>query len=323
MAIEAHQLNYFLSHQYRDIMNKVEANTNFYNTQMDFGLPLSGITSESLLLPHFYNNNLVDSWLPETFENATTTMKTADSGVTYNNNLPTSVSRKRSRDSFSSNPLMELYGSRKQLCRNNNNNSVSFLGEDITLQIQQQQFEMDRFVSQHMEKVRLMMLQKRKEQSRRLVTAIDEKITQRLKEKQQEIEMAAKKNWLLEEKVKSLFLENQMWRNLAEQSEATANSLRGNIEQILSHQVKQQQEAVGADDAESCCGSSDEYDQGDKDTGSSSKSGSLCRKCCKEESCVVLLPCRHFCLCNSCEKSLHKCPICDSNKNGSVHVNLS
>ncbi|KAF5200092.1 Boi-related e3 ubiquitin-protein ligase [Thalictrum thalictroides] len=341
MAIQSPHLNYFPSQiiQNREIMNNVVNKGNIYNN-IDFGLPLSGITTTTTndsLLPFYNNNNsaFVD-WIPETFETTTTTMK-AESGVTYNN-LSSSAARKRSRDSFSSNPLLDYYGSRK-LCRNNNN-SVSFLGEDISLQIQQQQFEMDRLITQHMEKVRLMVAERRKEHSRRLIAIIEERIMKNLKAKEEEMDKIAKLNWVLEERVKSLCLENQMWRNLAETNEATANALRSNLEQVLSHQINNaEQEAAGvgvvAEDAESCCGSSDEGVGADlrdnKNSGSSdetnkksdSKSRWWCRKCGKEESSVVLLPCRHLCLCRFCAPTLHKCPICDSNKNGSVHVHVS
>ncbi|PIA37794.1 hypothetical protein AQUCO_03000374v1 [Aquilegia coerulea] len=325
-------------------MNNVVNKGNIYNnnnTQMDFGLPLSGITTTTTndsLLP-FYNNSVFVDWIPETFE--TTTMK-AESGVTYNN-LSSSGTRKRSRDSFSTNPLMDYYGSRK-LCRNNNNTSVSFLGEDISLQIQQQQLEMDRLITQHMEKVRIMVAERRKEHSRRLIAVIEERIMKSLKAKEEEMDKIAKLNWVLEERVKSLCLENQMWRNLAETNETTANALRSNLEEILSHQIKNVEEEAGnvAEDAESCCGSSDEGIMGaefvdKKNSGCSdetnkkmisssttdSKSRWWCRKCGKEESSVVLLPCRHLCLCRFCAPTLHKCPICDSNKNGSVHVHIS
>ncbi|KAM1068350.1 hypothetical protein ACFX2A_000326 [Malus domestica] len=41
----------------------------------------------------------------------------------------------------------------------------SFLGEDISLHVQQQQFDVDHLISQHMEKVRLEVKEKRKWQA--------------------------------------------------------------------------------------------------------------------------------------------------------------
>ncbi|KAL9264638.1 putative BOI-related E3 ubiquitin-protein ligase 3 [Drosera capensis] len=58
------------------------------------------------------------------------------------------------------------------------------------------------------------------------------KETQR--EKEERIVQSTKLNLALEEKVKQLCLENQIWRELAQANEATANALRTKIEQILS-----------------------------------------------------------------------------------------
>lgn len=203
--------------------------------------------------------------------------------------------------------------------------------------------------------------EKRKRQARRLIEAIEVGMLKRLKAKEDEIEKIGKLNWALEDRVKSLCIENQIWRELAQTNEATANALRTNLEQVLA-QVKDDRyydddedcaivaHAAGApaamvDDAESCCGSNDDDDvegwrtlagcAGDGEGTTSkvicSKSGNknsngsrrLCRNCGKGESCVLILPCRHLCLCTVCGSTLHTCPICQSFKNASVHVNMS
>ena len=166
----------------------------------------------------------------------------------------------------------------------------------------------------------------------------------KLRAKEEEIEKICKLNWALEERVKSLCIENQIWRDLAQTNEATANALRTNLEQVLASQVKDEhtrgvgfEEAAAdvIDDAQSCCGSSWEVERrtlaeegGDKKLKDNNNNGEeessrLCRNCRKEESCVLLLPCRHLCLCTVCGSSLHICPICKSTKNASFHVNLS
>ena len=190
--------------------------------------------------------------------------------------------------------------------------------------------------------------ERRKRQARRIIEAIETGMMKRLSAKEDEIEKIGKLNWALEEKVKSLFVENQIWRDLAQSNEATANTLRSNLEHVLAVQAKEDR-TLGAglddqtsplmDDAQSCCGSSggdgdDGWEekapewcalangaQGNNGAGPTSRW--LCRNCNKEESCVLLLPCRHLCLCTVCGSSLHTCPICRATKNASVHVNLS
>ncbi|EEF48811.1 probable BOI-related E3 ubiquitin-protein ligase 3 [Ricinus communis] len=333
MAVEAGHLNLFPPQLLgnREMMNQVEANTNIYNTQMGYRLPLSGTTSTTETLLPIYNSVITDSFPQKT------PIK-SESGLSYNH-LP--MQRKRSRESI--NPLLSYPTPQP----NKTASPLSFLGQDISLQIQQQQLDIDHLISQHMEKVRMELEDKRKRQARRIIEAIEEGMLKRLRAKEEEIEKIGKLNWALEERVKSLCIENQIWRDLAQTNEATANALRTNLEQVLAAQVKEERtrcagldEAAAAaemDDAQSCCGSSDEGEEEgekrrlserctlasrahDKDTGSSSR---MCRKCRKEESCVLLLPCRHLCLCTVCGSSLNTCPICKATKNASFHVNMS
>lgn len=191
--------------------------------------------------------------------------------------------------------------------------------------------------------------ERRKRQARRIMDAVEEGMMKKLKAKEDEIEKIGKLNWALEERVKSLCIENQIWRELAQTNEATANALRSNLEQVLAAAAQTKvdggrTQAQGGldeeviDDAQSCCGSSWEdgennklavQDDGNnnnnvvKDSEIRSSSIRLCRNCRKEESCVLLLPCRHLCLCTVCGSSLHNCPVCKSAKTVSVHVNMS
>ncbi|KAL9432857.1 hypothetical protein AB3S75_027804 [Citrus x aurantiifolia] len=338
MAVEArHQYSIFppqLLANREIILNPIEANSNIYNTQMGgtggYGrLPLSGTaTTAEAFLPTVVYGSSINS---DSFPHQKPLINKSDSSLTYNNyennNLPLTPSRKRSRESCST-PT-----------------PFSFLGNDMSFQIQEQQFDIDRLISQHMEKVRMEVEERKKRQVRIIMDVIEEGVMKKLKAKEDEIEKIGKLNWALEERVKSLCIENQIWRDLAQSNEATANALRTNLEQVLASAAAQVKEgrapapaALGleeevVDDAESCCGSSWEdngnkkinnCDHKDGDNGSSHSGGSrLCRNCRKEESCVLLLPCRHLCLCTVCGSSLHTCPVCKSPKTVSVHVNMS
>ncbi|KAL2467023.1 putative BOI-related E3 ubiquitin-protein ligase 2 [Abeliophyllum distichum] len=157
------------------------------------------------------------------------------------------VSRKRSRD--------VLHSSFPSVAQNQNHQNSScasstFLGEDISFQIQQQSLEIDRLISQHTEKVRVGVEERRKRHSLRIIKAVEEEIMKKLKSKEEEIEKIGKLNLALEEKVKSMCVENQILRDLAQTNEATANALRCNLEQIL-NQVQddhhRQEEAAASD----------------------------------------------------------------------------
>ncbi|WJX68237.1 RING-type E3 ubiquitin transferase [Trifolium repens] len=368
MAVESRHLHLFSPQLItnREMMNPIE--TNIYNniSQMGYSsIPPSSIktnATETLILPP-YNSITTDS-LPQK------TAMNSDSGLTYNVPL-----RKRSRDSrdYSNSinfPFPNSYLSPTTQQNNNNkscaSSSFSFLGEDISLQIQRQQLDIDQLIAQQMEKVKYEIEEKRKRQAMRLIQAIDMSVTKRLKAKEEEIEKIEKMNWALEERVKSLCMENQIWRDLAQSNEATANALRSNLEQLLAQRGDGDENGEispagmpgGAlmDDAESCCDSNESINDdgnavdqwrklGDNNNGKKKievmkvngnnnscggESGSnfvnsmkLCSNCGKDESCVLILPCRHLCLCGVCGSSLHICPICKSFKTASIHVNMS
>lgn len=226
----------------------------------------------------------------------------ADSGLT-SNNFPAAPVRKRQRRSGYEEPPCPFP------CRLSDE-------EIINSHVQQQQSEIDRFIAIHREKVRMAMEIRKKRESGMLVRAIEERLVKKLKEKDEEIERMGKLNWVLQERVKRLCMENQLWRDLAETNEATVNSLRTNLERLIS---AANDTAAAANDAESSCGSNSGCGITEEESGG----GRRCRKCMAGESRVLVLPCRHLCLCTMCGSTLHTCPVCDSAINASVHVNFS
>ncbi|KAK6148690.1 hypothetical protein DH2020_019602 [Rehmannia glutinosa] len=189
-------------------------------------------------------------------------------------------------------------------------------------QIQQYELDIDTIISQHTKKMRLEIQEMQKQEAKLLVTAIGERVMRKLKEKEDQIQRIGKLNFALQEKVKSLHVENQLWRDLAQTNEATANSLRSNLEQVLAHVAVEEEE-----DVESCCGSTDHNDDDKVGEGKSCYSDRIrCRRCGQRDSCVLMLPCRHLCLCNVCGSGsyqLQACPVCNSTMKATLHVNMS
>nr|KJB12785.1 hypothetical protein B456_002G036500 [Gossypium raimondii] len=216
MAVEARHLNLFPP-QFtgnREMMNPIQGNGNMYQTEIGYGVPLSGTTTVAEGLLPLYNST------------ATAAMK-SESSLTYNNNvLP--LPRKRSRDSI--NPILSFPSPVQQQSNNNNgNNKTCFLGHDISFHMEQQQLDIDRIISQHMEKMRVEMEERRKRQARKIMEAIEGGVMKKLKAKEEEIEKIGKLNWALEERVKSLCVENQIWRDLAQTNEATTRCTMHNL----------------------------------------------------------------------------------------------
>ncbi|CAK7336961.1 unnamed protein product [Dovyalis caffra] len=330
MAVETPHMNLNFPSQLltnRDFVKANQANMNLYNTQMDSGLVFNEPTPEALL--SFYQSSLGCDPISAKASNKD------DSGLTYN--VPAVVApRKRPRDSINDDNFNAFHASQKTKA----SALSSFIDQDIIFQIQQQQSEIDRFIAEQNQKVRMELEERRKRQSRMLVSAIQEGMIRKLKDKDEEIQRMGKLNWVLQEKVKSLYVENQFWRDLAQTNEATANSLRSNLEQVLAHVSEDRLVSSGgamvADDAESSCGSSDygrctlagAGEEGPvKDNNNSNNiinRRRMCKKCGERESSVLLLPCRHLCLCTLCGSNLvGTCPVCDSVMDVSVHVNMS
>ena len=123
-------------------MNPIEANGNMFQTQMGYGVPLSGTTTAATegLLP-LYNSLVTDS-----IHQKAAVGITSESTLTYNN-LP--LPRKRSRDSI--NPILSFPSSQQPHNHNINNKTCSpfsFLGHDISLYMEQQQLDIDHLISQ-------------------------------------------------------------------------------------------------------------------------------------------------------------------------------
>ncbi|KAK1367248.1 putative BOI-related E3 ubiquitin-protein ligase 3 [Heracleum sosnowskyi] len=297
MAVEAKHFNPFhpqFVHNNRQLMNGIDEHINMYGGL----LPPSGSTTETFLPVH-YGTSVADSFSIKPVQLHT------DSDLVHT--LP--VSRKRSRGDS----IYQYQQFQNQL------NNFSFLDEDISFLIQYQQFEIQNFIAQHTEKIRSEIEEHRKPSSRRIIAAVEDVIVKKLKAKQEELDKTVKLNSALQEKVKSLCIENQIWRDLANSTEATANALRTNLQQVLRHR---EMSAEVSEDAQSCCDSNAEDDGEEEESNGVSKEGRWCKKCGKEESCVLLLPCRHLCVCRVCELSVSVCPVCRSAKNASLVVNM-
>ncbi|GER33178.1 SBP (S-ribonuclease binding protein) family protein [Striga asiatica] len=236
-----------------------------------------------------------------------------DSGLTYN------VPRKRQRDSANHHYAVPSFPAPAKQGISSQQLPSSFpAGEDIMPQLPQYQSEIDAIISQHNKKIRLELEERQMKQARLLAAAVGEGLMKKLREKDEQIQEMGKVNLALQERVKSLYLENQLWRDLAQSNEAAANSLRSNLAQVLLQVSGGGAAAEEEEDAESCCGSTGDGQDGER----------MCRMCGEREACVLLLPCRHLCLCGTCgggggSRRLQTCPVCDSSMDATLHVNMT
>lgn len=172
------------------------------------------------------------------------------------------------------------------------------------------------------EQLRRTLAEKRRRQYRALLVAAEESVARRLREKDAEAEKATRRNAELAARATQLGVEVRAWEAKARAQEAAAASLQAQLEQaqaMLSGRDRRSENAgeVGlaaqAEDAESV------YADPDRAFGP----GPGCRACGERVATVVLLPCRHFCVCAECDRVVGACPVCFCMRGSSVQVFLS
>ncbi|OVA09742.1 zinc finger protein [Macleaya cordata] len=235
--------------------------------------------------------------------------------------------------------------------------------QDLNSHLLHQNLEIDALILLHNEKLRSALEETRKRHCRSLLSSVEQQVLNRLEEKETELQNASRRNSELEEKIKQLSAENQIWFNVAKNNEAIVSSLKSTLEQILLQNNNKGAQtiireegfgdseglvlnglagkggaaaAVADHDAQSCCYEGTEVEAEEDKTGYRSvaeqktiqenrelKQRKSCKVCGENEVSVLLLPCRHLCLCKDCESKLDYCPICKSMKNASLQIFMS
>ena len=145
---------------------------------------------------------------------------------------------------------------------------------------------------------------------------MEEKVLQKLRQKEAEVESINKKNRELEEQMEQLSMEAGAWQERARYNENMINALKFNIQQVYA-QSRDSKEGCGdseVDDTASCCnGRAIDFHLLSNDN-NDTKELMTCKACRVNEVCMLLFPCKHLCLCKDCESKLSFCPQCQSSK---------
>ncbi|GLU05483.1 hypothetical protein SLE2022_225830 [Rubroshorea leprosula] len=205
---------------------------------------------------------------------------------------------------------------------------LSLLSEDFAGQIKRQREELDQFLQAQGEQLRRTLAEKRRRHYRALLGAAEESVVRRLREKQAEVEKATRRNSELEARAAQLTVEAQVWQAKARAQEATAATLQAQLQQAIMSGGPAQ-DSRRAEEGLKCAGRAgvegqpEDAESAYVDPERTAVSGPACKACRTRVASVVLLPCRHLCLCTECDRVAQACPLCLTVRNSSVEVFLS
>ncbi|KAL6007045.1 hypothetical protein ACLOJK_032541 [Asimina triloba] len=195
------------------------------------------------------------------------------------------------------------------------------LGDNLRSEIERQKEEFDHYIRVQEEQISKGVREMRQRHMASFLGAVEKGVGQKLREKELEIENMNRKNQELVERIKQVAMEAQSWHYRARYNESVVNVLKSNLKQAI---------AQGADQAKEGCGDSEVDDAASSfdhnafvGNNGGLKEQMTCKACKSKEISILLLPCRHLCLCNDCGGFIEVCPVCHTKKAYIVQVFMS
>lgn len=190
------------------------------------------------------------------------------------------------------------------------------MGDELELELRRQDAEIDRFMKIQADRLRQTVLEKVQTNQLQIISHVEDKFIQKLREKEAEVENINKRNMELELQVEQLAMEAGTWQQRAKYNENMINTLKFNLQQVYTN-GKDSKEGCGdseVDDTASCCnGRAMDFHLLCK-SNNGMREMMTCKVCRVNEVCMLLLPCKHLCLCKECESKLSMCPLCQCSK---------
>lgn len=192
---------------------------------------------------------------------------------------------------------------------------LGVVGDAVDLELQRQHAEIDRYMKLQGDCLRRAILEKFQATQLQTILYVEEKVMQKFQEKEDELENINKKNIELESQIEQLTIKANAWQQRAKYGENMINTLKHNLQQVYA-QSRDSKEGCGdseVDDTASCSnGHPLDFQVLFKDK--NDKRMMTCKVCKVNEVCMLLLPCKHLCLCKECENRSSLCPVCQSSK---------
>lgn len=158
------------------------------------------------------------------------------------------------------------------------------------------------------------------------LAAIEKGIDKKLHEKDLEMESLNRKNRELIERIKQVAAEAHNWHSRAKYNESVIAVLKSNLQQAISQGADQGKEGFGDSEVDDAASYIDPNNylgiSGGPSKSISRNHKMMCRACQTKEVSILLMPCRHLCLCKDCDVLVRVCPVCQLVKTNSVPVYL-
>ncbi|KAH9758202.1 RING-type domain-containing protein [Citrus sinensis] len=132
---------------------------------------------------------------------------------------------------------------------------LSFIGDDIDSELQRQDAEIDRFLKVQGDRLRQAIQEKVQANQLQTISLVEDKVIEKLREKEAEVENINKRNLELEERMEQLSVEAGAWQQRARHNENMINALKVNLQHVYA-QSRDSKEGCGdseVDDTASCC----------------------------------------------------------------------
>lgn len=204
---------------------------------------------------------------------------------------------------------------------------IMSLGDNIKTEMECQKKEFDQYLKTQEEAWARGVRDIKQRHMTSLLSAVEKNVCTKLQEKDLELENINRKNRELVERMKHVTAEAQNWCYRAKSNESLVSTLRTNLQQAMKS-AEQGKEGTGdneLDDAVSYIDPNNRLSNIPSGSGkcTSTKKAIICKVCRLKEVSILLMPCRHLCLCKDCEGLVSVCPICQLMTSASVEVFLS
>ncbi|KAI3452712.1 hypothetical protein Pfo_009376 [Paulownia fortunei] len=202
----------------------------------------------------------------------------------------------------------------------------SSLSNDIRGELDQQKEELDHFLRNQEENLVKGVRVIKQRHMVSILTTLEKGVVKKLHEKDLELGTITRKNKELVESMKQQTAEAQNWCYMAKYNESVVNILKTNLQQAMEDSIRGK-EGLGESDMDGAasCIDPNNYLSSAGGSGRSTtlKNDMICKSCKAKEASVLLMPCRHLCLCKECEGFVNVCPVCQIITTASFEVYLS